>query len=102
MRETIVTVLSCAVSLVFCLPSFATECYTDLDCAMGNRCLKQADDAKGTCLESNRPPKPGFNYGPDSERPQTDTKGKICWSNKDCESGLECIMKSGQMYGTCR
>jgi len=90
------------VSLVSCPGSFAVECHTDLDCTVGIRCVKQGYDATGTCLESTQPPKPDYNYGLDNEKPQRDTKGKICWGKKDCESGLECIMKSGQMYGTCR
>ncbi len=102
MRTFMVVVLSFAMSLLFCPPSLALECYTDLDCTMGNRCVKQEYEEKGTCREGSRQLNPGQNYRPDPERPQGDTKGKMCWSNKDCESGLECIMKSGQMYGICR
>jgi hypothetical protein len=101
MKTFLVVVLSYA-ALFFCLPAFALECHTDLDCTTGNRCVKQGYDATGTCLESRPPSNPPFNPGSDTERRQGNPKGKICWSNKDCESGLECIMKSGQMYGTCR
>jgi hypothetical protein len=102
MKATLVTIIFLVVSLVFCPGSFAAECYTDLDCTMGNRCLKLADDAKGICLEGSQLPNLAPRQSPISDRPQRDTKGKMCWSSKDCEPGLECIMKSGQMSGICR
>lgn len=105
MRALRIIVVSVAVSIVFSLPAFAAECYTDVDCTMGNRCVKQGPEDKGTCLEGGQSTRPGFIHTPNTEHHQqspTDTKGKLCWSNKDCESGLECIMKTGQMYGTCR
>jgi hypothetical protein len=103
MRTIVAIVSSLVVSLAFFMPSFAAECYTDLDCTTGNRCVKQGDDAKGTCFEGSRPPKPAYNYGSDvGGGLQRNTKGKICWGNKDCDPGQECVMKSGQMFGTCR
>jgi hypothetical protein len=101
-----IIVVSIALSVfVFSLPSFATECYTDVDCTMGNRCVKQGPEDKGTCREGGQSTSPGFIQHQNTGQPQQsprDTKGKLCWSDKDCESGLECIMKTGQMYGTCR
>jgi hypothetical protein len=102
MQTFMVIVLSCVIFVVFCMPAFALECYTDLDCTEGNRCLKKADDTKGICLEGSQLPDSATRQSPVSDRPQRDTKGKMCWSSKDCEPGLECIMKSGQMYGICR
>jgi hypothetical protein len=95
-------VLSFAVSLLICQPSFAGECYSDLDCTEGNRCLRKGDDAKGICLEGSQPPGTIMRQTPVSDKPQRDTKGKMCWSSKDCEADLECVMKPGQMYGICR
>ncbi len=102
-----VIILSCLLSVIFSGMSFAEECWTDRDCP-GARCIKsELEGAKGVCGESGegaQSSKPLFRlkHDTDTKKPERNTKGKMCFSNADCDSGQACEMKPGQMYGVCR
>lgn len=109
MNATLVIILSCLVSVIFSGASFARDCWTDLDCSAGNTCIRADydDGSRGVCTESGegtQSSQPMFRLKTNTEtkKPERNTKGKTCFGDADCDSGQECAIKPGQMYGICR
>lgn len=78
----------------------AKECWTDLDCGFGNKCVKPAGgiDLKGTCVT----PVDEFGlkeYNVDTKLKVTPVKG--CSFDTDCPIGFECVKKDGRLEGIC-
>lgn len=102
MKTIMIIALSFIVSLVFCRPSFATECRSDLDCKMyeNEKCVKQGDENIGTCVKPETPQKKEAPK-PASTPSSSWRRGQFCTNDKDCEPGQSCVKKENAMFGTC-
>ena len=76
-------------------------CNTDLDCGLGNKCVKASRDNNitGVCvtpsdtLGNSRP-----NYSAPKAKP-TNVRG--CTVDVECNIGFSCLKRVGQIYGVC-
>jgi hypothetical protein len=76
------------------------ECNSDIDCGVGNKCVKAEGDyhLKGCCVT------PVNKYGQKiyGSIPSYGTKEVSgCSFSCDCPIGFECVKKTGQLKGIC-
>ncbi len=107
MRKVIAAVLCFFASLVFCGSSVASQCFSDLDCELDQRCLKQdASENSGVCVKAGPSGKgsyiPSFSPSPPpSQLKEPPKRGKFCMSNTDCGPGESCVRKGSDAFGAC-
>lgn len=77
------------------------DCFSDIDCGIGKRCIKARGDINitGTCVT------PSDEFGTpqiDTSTPRSQpTNVAGCSFDTDCPIGFSCMKRSGQIYGIC-
>lgn len=77
------------------------ECYSDIECGVGNKCVKARGDINitGTCVT------PSNNFGTpiiDTSTPRSQPRNVAgCSFDTDCPIGFSCMKRDFQIYGIC-
>lgn len=81
--------------LCFFATTSAFACYGDLECGLGNKCVKPSGDyqIQGICVTPTN-----SNALQGSVQP---TEVPHCSFNSDCDPGYQCFKRSGSIYGIC-
>jgi len=93
-------------TLLFSPPSFAKECFTDMDCDVfaNEKCILPPNDRGGVCGKVTLPHTQVLTPAPNTPPPSPSSPAKnrrFCMTSKDCESGESCIKKENALTGVC-
>lgn len=99
LRQKLISLTISLFIILFTSPAIA--CMSDIDCGVGNQCVKPADSISlnGTCITpTDENGIPTNNFDPPSVEPH-EIQG--CQFNTDCNIGFSCMKKSGELSGIC-
>lgn len=88
------------IALSICNTAMAA-CYSDIDCGLGNKCVKASGDINlsGICITpTDQFGNKSYDYSPPQTQPR-EVNG--CSFDTDCGIGFSCLKRSGQIYGIC-